>query len=256
LLADPRLLQQADDAARFVLREMVDDDGRLYRVYNQGRATVPGFLDDHAAMLEACLEMHRAGAGARYLEAALHFAEQITQRFFDEERGDLFYTPSDGEALAHRPRSDGDGATPDAAGQAVLGLLRLAGISGWSQFGDVADRVIDAYAAEIEHAPHAFPTMLRGVALRARGLSAAVVVGDPTEGRTEALAVQARRVLLPEDAVFVSPPGGEAPRGLDPAWLRDRPMQDGHPTAYVCRGTTCSLPVTDPDLLEPLEGRL
>ena len=256
LLADATLLQQADVAARFVLDRMVDREGRLYRVYNAGRASVPAFLDDHAAMLEACLELHRAGAGPNYLEAALHFAEQISQRFFDDERGDLFFTPDDGEVLAHRPRSDSDGATPAGSGQAVLGLLRLSGLSGWTQFGDVADRVIEAHAAELERAPHAFPTLLRGVALRARGVSVAVIIGDPADGRTEALAVQARRVLLPEDAVVVSPPGAEAPRGLDPGWLRDRPMLNGEPTVYVCRGTTCSLPVTDPDLLEPLEGRL
>ncbi len=256
LLADPTMLAQADAAARFVLDRMVDDDGRLHRVFNQGRASVPAFLDDHAAMLEACLELHRAGAGPRYLEAALHFAEQIADRFFDGEAGDLFFTPSDGEPLAHRPRSDHDGATPAASGQAVLGLLRLAGLSGWQQFARIADRVIDAHGVELERAPHAFPTLVRGVALRARGLSVAVIVGDPSDGRTEALAVRARRVLLPEDGVIVSPPGAEAPRGLDPSWLAGREQQGGEPTAYVCRGTTCSLPVTDPDLLEPLEGRL
>jgi uncharacterized protein YyaL (SSP411 family) len=256
LLADAAMLEQAEAAARFVLDRMVDDDGHLYRVYDEGRASVPAFLDDHAAMLEACLELHRAGAGPRHLEAALHFAEQISDRFFDDTRGDLFFTPVDGEPLAHRPRSDLDGATPAAAGQAVLGLIRLAGLSGWTQFAGVADRVIDAYGVELDRAPQAFPTLLRGVALRARRLSVAVIVGEPGDGRTQALALQARRVLLPDDAVVVSPPGAEAPRGLDPAWLRDRAMKDGEPTAYVCRGTTCSLPVTDPDLLEPLEGRL
>ncbi len=256
LLADSGMLAQADEAARFVLDRMVDDDGRLYRVYNEGAASVPAFLDDHAAMLEACLELHRAGAGARYLEAALHFAQQIQDRFFDEASGDLFFTPADGEALAHRPRSDNDGATPAASGHATLGLLRLAGLSGWTQYAETADRVIATHGVELERAPHAFPTLLRAVALRARGLSVAVIVGDPSDGRTEALAVQARRVLLPEDAVVVTPPGAEASRGLDPGWLRDRDMKDGEPTAYVCRGTTCSLPVTDPDLLEPLEGRL
>jgi len=255
LLCDAALVQQADDAARFVLDRMVDDAGRLHRVYNEGRASVPAFLDDHAAMLEACLDLHRAGAGPSYLEAALHFAEQIRDRFFDADVGDLFFTPVDGEALAHRPRSDGDGATPAASGLATLGLMKLSALSGWTQFAEVADRVIDAHGVELERAPHSVPTLLRAVALRARGLSVAVIVGDPGDGRTEALAVRARRVLLPDDGVVVSPPGAAAPRGLDPAWLAGRDPVGDEPTAYVCRGTTCSLPVTDPDALEPLEGR-
>jgi uncharacterized protein YyaL (SSP411 family) len=33
------------------------------------------------------------------------------------------------------------------------------------------------------------------------------------------------------------------------ALLADRPLRDGRPTAYVCRGFVCRLPVTDPAAL-------
>jgi uncharacterized protein YyaL (SSP411 family) len=34
--------------------------------------------------------------------------------------------------------------------------------------------------------------------------------------------------------------------------LRDRPMVDGRPTAYVCRGFVCDRPTTDPTELAAL----
>ena len=37
---------------------------------------------------------------------------------------------------------------------------------------------------------------------------------------------------------------------LDPAWLLGRTAIDGRATAYICRGTTCSLPITDPNFQE------
>jgi uncharacterized protein YyaL (SSP411 family) len=49
LLADDGMLRDAAATADFVLREMTAADGRLLRVWNQGRAHVPAFLDDHAA---------------------------------------------------------------------------------------------------------------------------------------------------------------------------------------------------------------
>jgi uncharacterized protein YyaL (SSP411 family) len=252
LLDDGEIVAEAAEAADFVLREMLDDRGRLLRVYDQGRAHVPAFLDDHAAVLEACLELHRAGAGDRFLESALHLAKEIGERFFDSEEGDLFFTPVDGEALVHRPRSDHDGATPGAAGLACLGLVRVGYLAGSLPLQSIAERVIGSYAPELEGAPHAFPTLLRAVALLTRGVSLAVIVGDPEMPETRALALRARRALPPDDSVVVVSPGADAPAGLDPRWLEGREAVESAATAYVCRGTQCSLPVTHPDDLVPL----
>ena len=53
--------------------------------------------------------------------------------------------------------------------------------------------------------------------------------------------------LLPHvDAVVVVDPGADAPRGVASDWLVGRDATDGRPTAYVCRGTACSLPIHEP----------
>jgi uncharacterized protein YyaL (SSP411 family) len=245
LLGDRALLEDAEAAAEFVLARMRDGEGRLLRVYAEGRAKVRAFLDDAASMLAAFLDLHRAGAGERWLPEALGLADQIATYFFDADEGDLFLTPSDGERLVHRPRSDHDGATPHSAGLAVLGLLRAAELAGRADLRRVAERVIRAHAFALERAPLAYPTLLRGAALAERGLSVAVIVGDPADASARALAQRARLVLGPEDAVVVARPGA-APPSLDPTWLEGRAPQGGRATAYLCRGTTCSLPVTDP----------
>jgi hypothetical protein len=251
-LGDPSILVDATTAMDFVLDEMVDPSGRLHRVFNQGRATVPAFLDDHAALLDACLDLYRAGAGERFLGAALHFAQEIGDRFFDETRGGLFFTPSDGEALVHRPGSDHDGATPAAAGLAVVGLTRLAHLSQLAPIEAQVHRIIQGQAALLERSPHALPTLLRAVVLRARGLSLAVIRGALDDARTLALAARARRVLLPDDAVVVLAPDAQRPVGVGAEWLRDREAAGGEPTAWVCQGTRCSLPTRDPDAIVPL----
>jgi len=240
-------LRDAAAAADFVLERMRDAEGRLLRVFAEGRAAVPAFLDDHAALLEACLDLQRAGAGERFLAAAEGLAGEIAQRFFDPDEGDLFLTPADGERLAERPRSDSDGATPHSAGLAVLGLLRFGALAGRQDLERVAERVIRSHAYAVERMPAAYPTLLRAAALAERGLAVAVIVGEPAAPETRALARRARRVLAPEDAVVVAAPGTPAPAGLDPAWLRGREAAGGRPTAYLCRGTSCSLPIQEPD---------
>ena len=80
-----------------------------------------------------------------------------------------------------------------------------------------------------------------------KSVSLAIIVGDPKMPDSAALALRARRTLPPDDAVVVVPPGADAPRGVDPRWLEGREPADNKATAYVCQGTQCSLPVTNPD---------
>jgi len=47
----------------------------------------------------------------------------------------------------------------------------------------------------------------------------------------------------------VAAPGTEAPPEIASEWLEGREAVGGRATAYVCRGTACSLPVHDPSEL-------
>jgi uncharacterized protein YyaL (SSP411 family) len=244
VFGEPDWIARAAAVGDFLLGSLRDADGRLLRIFNAGRAHTTGYLDDHATLLEACLDLHRAGAGTRFLDAARNLASEICERFFDPSEGDLFLTPSDGEPLAHRPRSDHDGAMPHSPGLATLGLLRLeALVEDGGALRKVAERVLESHAFVLDRAPEAFPTLARAAAIAERGIAVAVVVGDDTP-ETQALAARARAVLAPEDGVIVT--AGPCPPGIDPSWLLGREAQGGRSTAYVCRGHTCSLPITDP----------
>ncbi len=251
-LDDPDLVDDARAVVDFLLARAAAPDGAPLRIApEEGARAIPAFLDDRAALLVALLDLHRAGAGEAYLGEALAVADDLVGRFFDAGEGDFFLTPDDGERLVHRPRADHDGATPHSPGLAVLGLLRVATLTGRSDLRQVTDTVVRNHAFAVERVPTAFPTLLRAAAAAERGLSVCVVVGPPDDPATAALARRARRVLAPEDGVVVSAPDARPP-AVDPTWLEGRGLHEGKPAGYVCRGVTCSLPATDPDELGPL----
>ncbi len=254
LLGDETLLADAARTADFVLAELRRPGGGWWRILAEGEAKLPAFLDDLSAWLAACLDLHRAGLGERWLPLAVEVADEIQARFFDPDENDLFLTASDGERLPHRPRSDHDGATPHSAGLAVLGLVRAAALAGREDLRRSAERVLRTHAFVLEHAPHGYPTLLRAAYWDEVGVGAALIVGDSRDTATQALAARARRVLAPEEAVIVVAPGAATPPGVDPSWLEGRTAKAGRPTAYVCRGLRCSLPVTHPDELAALGG--
>src|SRR5262249_20826672 len=130
VLEEPALLADAAAAADFVRERLAGPGGAWWRVFAEGGAKVPAFLDDLAAWLAALLDLARARAAPALPALALAVAEEIRARFFDPAENALFLTPAGGEPLAHRPRSDHDGATPHSTGLAVLGLLRCAALAG------------------------------------------------------------------------------------------------------------------------------
>jgi uncharacterized protein YyaL (SSP411 family) len=252
VLDEPALVADATAVSDFVRERLAAPGGRWWRVFAEGQAKVPAFLDDLAAWLAALLDLARASADAALPALALSVAEEIQARFFDAGENDLFLTPADGEHLAHRPRSDHDGATPHSTGLATLGLLRVGALAGRADLGRTAERVLRTHAFVLERAPAAYPTLARAALAAERGPSCAVVVGEPSDPRTRALALRARRSLAPEDAVWVVAPGSPTPAGIDPSWLAGRETVGGAPAAYVCRGTVCSLPATKPEELVAL----
>jgi uncharacterized protein YyaL (SSP411 family) len=79
-----------------------------------------------------------------------------------------------------------------------------------------------------------------------------IVIIDPREDTaTRSLARTAQAVYLPNRTLtIVSPEESGSPDVPEAA--RGKSMQDGRPTAYVCRGFTCSAPVTTPEALKTL----
>jgi uncharacterized protein YyaL (SSP411 family) len=152
-----------------------------------------------------------------------------------------------------------------------MGLLRAASIAGRSDLRSLADRVLQTHASRLEHSPEALPTLARAALAAERGLSLALIVGNPEDAATRALAARARAALRPEDAVLVVQPElsgkpsefsvkpsessrepDSSPIGVDPNWISGRELVDGQPAAYVCRGVECSLPALSPDELTTL----
>ena len=73
-----------------------------------------------------------------------------------------------------------------------------------------------------------------------------VIVGNRGTAATEALVRAAYGVSAPNRVLSVIDPDAALPDGHPAA---GKGQQDGKPTAYVCIGTTCSLPLTEPGAL-------
>ncbi len=245
----PDYVEAAVRAAEFVLERLRDGDGRLLRSWRDGRAGRPAFADDHALMAEACLALYETTFELRWFEHARALADELLRLFHDEERGGFFQSGTDAERLVVRPKELVDNAVPSGNSAAADVLQRLAHLTGerrYEQAGVGALRLVrDAMAG----APSGFGHALCALDLYLSKAKEVAIVGDPASPETAALAAEVTsRRFLPNRVLAVASAEDEASRDAV-ALLRDRPPMDGRPTAFVCEGFVCRLPVTEPDAL-------
>ena len=99
-------------ATEFLLRDLRGSDGRLLRTYNQGRAHLAAYLEDHAFLLEALLTLYEATFDPYWFAEARATADVILDRFADRERGGFFSTADDHERLIARRKDIDDAPIP------------------------------------------------------------------------------------------------------------------------------------------------
>jgi hypothetical protein len=239
VLDAPHYVDAATAASDFLFSAL-RHDGRLLHVWARGSAKQLAFLDDHAFLAAACIDLYEATADRRHIERARELAVALDARFRDE-RGGYFFTPSDGESLISRTKSGADGALPAGNAVATLVHLRLHVLTGDDGHLARAEELLRLYHDAAAEQPFAYATYFEALGWHAETPVEVVVVGEKDHPGTRAMWDVVRRTYLPHHVLVRSMPNDPAP--VIPA--RDRPARDGAPTAYVCRRFTCSAPTTD-----------
>jgi hypothetical protein len=157
----------------------------------------------------------------------------MIEQFWDSEAGGFYFTGKDHESLLTRSKDFFDNATPSGNSVAADVLLRMAAVLDRDDYRKKAEEIFQATGAFMKQYASGFGRMLGGIDFYIGPSKEIALVGSPDEF----LAIL-RKQYLPRTAVAA---------GSDErvALLRDRPMVNGQPTAYVCENFTCKQPVTD-----------
>ena len=243
-LLDRADLVDAAEQAADLLRTLHWDGerGRLVRTSRGGRASGhAGVLEDYGDLAEGLLALHAVTGDPRRVHGAEALLATVLAHFGDGQGG-FYDTADDAEALVRRPQDPTDNATPSGSSAAAAALLSYAALSGSDRHRSAAEAALAGSVPLMSrHARFVGWAAAAGEALLA-GPAEIAIVGPATPER----AALHRAALMSGSpgavvAVEAAPVAGHEPVAL----LRDRPLVDGRPTAYVCRHFACSAPVTD-----------
>jgi uncharacterized protein YyaL (SSP411 family) len=245
----PAWIGQARAAFDFIRRHMSEPDQRLLHSWRAGRARHPASVDDYANLCRAALALYEATAGGDFLTQARDWVRILDQHYWDLAEGGYFFAARDTEGLVAHPKTAADSAVPAGNGTLVGVLSRLAILTGEEAYRRRAEAILETFSGEMGRNFFPLATLLNNIELLAKPLQI-VLVGENGAAPFDALRRAVYDVSLPNRVVISVPPGGSLPSD-NPA--SGKGLVDGKPTAYVCEGPVCSLPINEPQtLLETL----
>src|SRR6266852_4516796 len=241
VLGATRFVEAARAASEFVWTHM-RAGGKLLHGWAGGRAKQGAFLDDHAFLASALLDLYEASGDRVHLERSRELVAALDARFHDDAGGGYFFAAADEEQLIARSKTGADGSLPSGNAIAAHVLLRLHHPTGDAGQRARAEEILRLHHEQAAENPFGYASYIQALELFLEGPVEVVVVGRRGAPDTEALWAEVARAYLPHRVLVGAEPGASDP--LAPA--RDRPAVDGRATAYMCRDFTCSAPVTDP----------
>ncbi len=261
VLDEPRYLENATRAAKFLRANLYDDKSKLlFRNYRESRSHVEGFADDYAFVIQGLLDLYEVSFDVEWLKFAIELQGMQDDLFYDEKNGGYFSTSGKDKSVVLRMKDDNDSAEPAASSIAALNLLRLAQFRDDKKLDERARKTIGAFAPTLSHFASAMPQMLVALEYSLAKLRQIVIAGKidslkdgfavANNNATKTLLAELHRHFLPNKILMLAD-GAEGQKFFadkNEAIGAMTPI-DGKPAAYVCENFTCKAPVTDPKAL-------
>jgi uncharacterized protein YyaL (SSP411 family) len=237
LLDEPRQVDAALAAVDFLRREAWRE-GVLHAAWKDGVARFPAYLDDHAFLLDALLEVLQSRFRVEDLRFACEIADRLLAHFADRRRGGFWFTAEGADPPLCRPKGFADESMASGNGIAAQALARLGWLTGETRYLDAAASAVRAALPSIARAPQAHATMLNALDEQLDPVEIVIVRGEPAEARD--WLGKLSRGYAPRRLAFAVPPdASDLPQSLAGKPVRERTV------AYVCRGPVCSEPLFD-----------
>ncbi|MCC6839773.1 MAG: thioredoxin domain-containing protein [Flavobacteriales bacterium] len=240
VLGDQRYRAAAVRAMDLLLNNCRRSNGGLWHLYKEGKATINGFLEDHAFCIEALIALYGITFEESWLQHARSLTEHVIRHYHDGGNGLFHFTSDQDPALITRPVEVHDNVIPASNSSLSNSLLILGTLFDDERYLGLSERALRAGTGQLVQYPTAHSHWAQGLLLRAFPLNEIAITGPG--------ALNLRKGFAPHyipNRLFL----GSTQRS-DLPLLKDKLLPDD--TIFVCVERSCQLPVNTVEAALPL----
>ncbi|HEX8328490.1 MAG TPA: thioredoxin domain-containing protein [Hymenobacter sp.] len=233
---EPEFLVVAERNARFIQANLRDGN-RLFRTGKSERASISGFLEDYALVIQAYISLYEVSFVETWLREAESLTEYVLQHFFDPAESLFFYTDSTAEPLIARQKELFDNVIPASNSVMAHNLRRLGRHLERSDYVALAAQMLAQVKPLVVKEPQHLANWAALYAALLRPGAEVAIIGPEADTFREELS---RQFLF--DTVLA---GTETASKL-PLLALLKPDATGGTAVHVCREQACLAPVFSP----------
>jgi uncharacterized protein len=240
--SDPHYLELALKNAQFILKNQVQKDGRLNRVFKfqadkNGRNTTPvnGFLEDYAYTIQAFISLYQVTFDEKWLFEAQKLADYVLAHFEDSKTGLFYFTSNLDTSPLGRHSDVFDNVLPNPNAILALAFLDLSTFLDKPLYGEKASKMMQTMynAAITSGQSEAYFNWCKLFSTLINPPYEVAIVGK----NAQKLRLDLMQYYVP-NALFLgqNTEGGQLP-------LLEGKFQEGETYIYVCKDKVCKYPV-------------
>ena len=232
-LGTSEYLKIAQDSMHFILKNQMDENGRLWHSYKNGKSKINGYLEDYAFTIKALLDLYQSDFNESHLETAKILFDTVETNFLDKESGLFFFTSSEDRALITRNIDINDNVIPASNSVMAKNYYVMGQLAGNIKMIDKAEEMLKTISPKIQEYPQSYSNWLDLMLNFSHPFFEIAVAGENFQKKTK----EFQRHYIPNTIIAATSEESNLPL------LRNRLIKDKD-LIYVCRKGACNLPVT------------
>jgi len=186
----------AEKAAAFVEHHLLDQQGRLLRIADNG--SIPGFLEDYAHIIAGLLALYDTTNHPHHLSRATWLMEKCCIEMEDTVNGGFFTSVEQTNSLL-RIKTASDDALPAANAIMLQNLLQLGKLTGNHRWLSKAEQVFAAFSSEAERSPMGYAAMIHSAESLQKELTvqAEIIHILPVKGSNDLMDISIQLTIQP-----------------------------------------------------------
>lgn len=231
-LSETEYLDLALRNARFLLRNVITEDGIIYHSYQGGKAKIQGFLEDYAFTIEAFTALFEVTGKNEWLGLALKLTETTFKEFFDSSKSMFCFTSKNQTDLITRTIEIHDNVIPSSNSVMARNLFRLSYLLNKPDFLNIAQNMADQISENMIEYPSGYSNWSQLILDLNSDHFELVIAGEQAEKLLKII----QKNYLPQ-VIFCA---GKTENDLP---LLQNRFVPGETLIYVCQNNSCQLPV-------------